>query len=176
MDVSYTYNTAKGMLGTSFWQSEGRTGLYDNPNSHVNAYGHVDLERRHQFKFTGMISLPLGINMSGYFRYLSGRPYTRQIRSLDFGYEWSETIYAEPRGSRLLPALAIADLRLDKEFRLGNNFLIRIFGDVFNLLNQGKASSVVSVSSNPAQTFEEMTAIQDPRVFRLGARIEFNLR
>ncbi len=173
-DLSYVYNSAKGFLGTSFWQSEGRTSLYDNPNSHVNAYGHVDLERRHQVKFAGMFKGPLGINMGGYFRYLSGRPYTRQVRSMDLGLVFDETIFAEPRGSRTLPGLLIIDLRLEKEFRIGDKFDIRVFGDAFNILNQGKATGVVGVSSNPIQTFEEMTSIQEPRVFRLGAKIAFD--
>ncbi len=172
-DLSYVYTSTKGMLGTSFWETEGRTSLYDNPNVHVNAYGHVDLERRHQFKLTGTVKGPFGINLSGYFRYLTGLPYTRTVNSKDLGLPFSETIFAEPRGSRNLPDLRILDLRVEKEFKLKEKMTFKVFADVFNLFNESKATGVVSRSSSPNLKFEEMTSIQDPRVFRLGAKFEF---
>ncbi len=172
-EFSYVYTSTKGTLGTSFWQTEGRTSLYDNPNAHVNAYGHVDLERRHQFKLTGIVKGPFGLNFSSYFRYLTGLPYTRTINSKDLGLPFSETIFAEPRGSRNLPDLRILDLRAEKEFKLKEKMTFRVFVDVFNLFNENKATGVVTRSSSPSLKFEEMSSIQDPRVFRLGAKFEF---
>ncbi len=174
LDLSYVFHSTKGMLGTSFWQTEGRTSLYDNPNAHVNAYGHVDLERKHQFKLSGVVKGPFGINLSGYFRYLSGVPYTRTVNSKDLGLPFSETVFAEPRGSRRLPSLAILDLRLEKELKAGEGIGFKVFGDVFNVLNGNKATGVVTRSSSPKLKFGEMTSIQDPRVIRLGAKVDFN--
>jgi len=70
-----------------------------------------------------------------------------------------------------LPALFICDLRAEKEFKLGK-ITIGLFGEVFNLFNVNKATSVFTDSSNPYYPFEQMSAIQDPRVFRIGARFE----
>ncbi len=75
-------------------------------------------------------------------------------------------------GSRELPALAILDLRLEKSFKM-NALTLRLFVDGFNIFSENKATSVVTTSSSPAQKFEEMLTIQDPRLLRLGARIEF---
>jgi hypothetical protein len=175
-DMSYVYNKAEGWSGNSYWQAGGYTGLYDNPNDHVNAYGHLDLERQHQFKLTGLVKGPFGINISGYFRYLSGRPLNRWVNSwhLDLGFwEW---IKAERTGTYRLDHVLVLDLRLEKEFRIGEKYSIRLFADVFNAFNDNKAWGKYDTSSSPwVAEFGEMTSIQDPRVFRIGARIAFDL-
>ncbi|UCE42857.1 MAG: TonB-dependent receptor [Candidatus Aminicenantes bacterium] len=175
--VSYVYNKAEGSLGTSFWQSEGRTGLYNNPNAHTNAFGRVDLERRHQLKVQGVVRGPWGINVSTYFRYLSGRPHDRWVYSRDLGVQMfsDATIRAESRGAYTLPGLAIWDIRLEKDFRFGDHFSTKIFCDVFNALNINTATNVVDYSSSASQTFREMTSIHPPRVFRFGAKFAFDL-
>jgi hypothetical protein len=175
LNASYVYSKSTGLIGTRFWDSEGRTGFYNNPNAHVNAYGRMPLERRHQFKLQGLLKGPWGVNLSGYFRYLSGRRYTRTISSLDLGVALSTdaTVNAEPRGSYGLPDLAILDLRVEKNFHFGKTVMFKVFCDIFNALNNNKATSVVGRSSSDYQVFQEMTGIYSPRIFRFGAKIEF---
>jgi len=173
LDMSYVYNKAEGWVGTSYWQAGGYTGLYENPNEHVNAFGSLDMERRHQFKLTGIVKGPFGINISGYFRYLSGRPLARWINSGHLGLGFWEWIRAEPVGAYRIPSLVILDLRLEKEFRFGEKYSIRVFVDTFNALNRNKATWLYDTSSNPAREFREITEIQDPRVFRIGAKFAF---
>ncbi len=176
LNASYLYNKAEGLVGTSFWESEGRTGLYNDPNAHTNAYGRVDLERRHQLKIQGVFRGPWGISLSGYFSYLSGRPHDRWVSSRDLGLVMNRDawIRAESRGNYTLPDLINLDLRAEKEFRIADSFLIRAFCDVFNVFNFNKATGVVDVSSSASQTFLEMTNIYPPRVFRIGAKILFD--
>jgi outer membrane receptor protein involved in Fe transport len=174
-NLSYVWQNSRGLIATDYTPSWGGTALFENPNVHENAVGRFRLERRHQVKAMGMIKGPLGINVGGYFRYLSGNRYQRQIRSVDNGINLNqgvETIYAEARGSRGLPALVILDLKLEKAFKIGPATL-RGFVDVFNVLNNNKATSVVSTSGHPTLVFEEMVSIQAPRIFRLGAKVEF---
>ncbi len=175
LSVSYTYQNSRGLIGTDFNDSYGARGYYDNPNNHTNAYGRMDLERRHQFKLQGMLKGPWGIMGSCYYRYLSGQRYTRKITSSDLGLELNqgdETIYAEKRGSHGLPAFNVLDLRLEKTFRL-NRLALSMFVDGFNIFNNNKATLAEDLSSNPSRTFGEMTAIQNPRIFRVGAKFEF---
>jgi hypothetical protein len=175
LNLSYVYNKSTGLVGNEFWDSEGRTGLYNDPNAHVNAYGRMPLERRHQLKIQGLVKGPLGINISGYFRYLTGRPYTRTVNSRELGVALNtdQSVNAEPRGSYLLPDLAILDLRLEKEFKFGNKLSFKVFCDIFNAFNSNEATGVWTQSSNPNYTFGEMTYIIGPRVFRFGGKIEF---
>ncbi len=175
MKASYVYQNSRGLIGTDFGDSWGGTGYYDSPNSHINAIGRFPLERRHQFKFQSTVKGPFGLNLGTYFRYLSGGRYTRTINNNDLGlslFQGSTTIYGEERGSRAYPAVAILDLKLEKRFNIGN-FTLVLFGDCFNVLNSGKATGVHTSSSNPTYTFEEMTAIQSPRIFRIGSKIEW---
>jgi len=172
-DMSYVYNKAEGWSGTSYWEAGGYTGLYDNPNEHMNALGSLDLERQHQFKLFGIVKGPIGINISGYFRYLSGRPLPRWVNSghLELGFwEW---IKAEPFGAYRVPALVILDLRLEKEFRFAERYSISVFVDMFNALNRGESDWLYDTSSASWQDFLEPTSIQYPRVFRLGAKFTF---
>lgn len=175
MKASYVYQNSRGLIGTDFNDSWGGTGYYDNPNYHINAIGRFPYERRHQFKFQATVKGPFGLNLGTYFRYLSGNRYTRTIRNSDLGldlFQNPETIYAEERGSRGYPALAILDLKLEKRFNIGS-FTLVLFGDCFNVLNSGKATGFHTSSSNPTYTFEEMTRIQSPRIFRIGSKIEW---
>lgn len=175
LNVSYVWQNSRGLIGTDFNDSWGGTGYFDNPNAHINHEGRFGLERRHQFKLTGMVKGPWGINIGSYFRFLSGQRYTRRVRSVDLGLalaQGSTTIYAEERGSRGEPDVAILDLKVEKAFKVGP-VNIRAFVDIFNVLNNNKATVLYSISSHPTLTFDEMTTIQNPRIFRLGAKIEF---
>jgi len=173
--ASYIWQKSTGLIGTDFDDSYGARGYYDNPNVHVNAYGRFPLERRHQFKLQGTLKGPWGINLSGYFRYLSGQRYSRQINSLDLGlplYQGDETIYAEEKGSYGLPDLSVLDLRLEKVFRI-KGVALSVFADGFNLFNENNATEVETLSSNSNRVFGVMTAIENPRTFRIGMKFEF---
>jgi hypothetical protein len=175
INASYVWQDSRGLIGTDFGDSWGGASYFDSPNAHVNAVGRFLLERRHQFKLTGMVKGPWGINLGTYFRYYSGRRYTRQVRSQDVGLSLAQgptTINAEERGARGYPALTILDLHLEKAFKIGP-VNIRAFVDIFNVLNSNKATGVVTTSGHPSLVFEEMTSIENPRIFRLGAKIEF---
>ena len=123
----------------------------------------------------GAVAGPLGINLSGYFRYLSGTRYARSVTAsyLDLLLQNVDpTIYAEPRGTNKLPDFKRLDLRLEKMFQLDNVRLV-IFSDVFNVFNANTASSLWTNSSNTTTyDYQEALNIMPPRIFQIGARIE----
>jgi hypothetical protein len=175
LNVSYVYQDSRGLIGTDFSDSWSGTSYFDNPNAHINAVGRFLLERRHQLKIAGMLKGPWGLNFGTYIWYASGRRYTRQISSRYLGLTLSQgnaLINAEPRGSRGYPDLFTMDLKVEKAFKLGPVNL-RAFVDIFNVFNGNKATGYNTDSSHPSLVFEEMTTIEDPRIFRLGAKIEF---
>jgi len=174
--ASYVWAKARGLFDTGYWDSDpGGQQYFRDPNAHENALGRVEMDRRHQFKFQGLVQGPLGINVSGFIRYLSGNRYTATINSVHLGIpvlQGTAEIFAEERGSRGYPARFTVDLRLEKIFR-ADKVTFGIFADAFNLFNSGKALAANVSSSNPVLVFEEMLQIQNPRTLRLGARISF---
>jgi hypothetical protein len=172
---SYVWQNSRGLIGTDWTASYTGSPLYNNPNAHVNAVGRLPLERRHQVKLQGMVTGPWGVNVSAFFRYYSGQRYTRTVANTDLGIflsQGQETINAETKGSRGLPAQAILDMRLEKSFRVGAASF-GVFADAFNLFNGNKATEAQVRSDSGALVFGQMTRIQDPRAVRLGFRFEF---
>lgn len=176
INASYVYSKTEGLIDTSFDDTSGIGGLYNDPNEHENAYGRLPNERRHYFKFIGLLKGPWGINIGTKLRIFSGTRYTRTVRSSDLGVslnQGSATVYAEERGSRGLPTQYRWDLRLEKAFTV-KQFTLRVFADCFNVLNEGKALSVWgSSTNNGTYKFGEMRSISSPRTFRFGAKVEF---
>ncbi len=173
MIASYVYANAKDLVALTGANS----GLWNNPNSMINAFGRDPRVPQHQVKLQGSYSGPWGINVSGYFYAFSGIPKTRTIRSADLKVTLAQgntTIYAEPKGSSREPNLAIFDFRLDKSFRLpGKLGRLELILDVLNLFNSNTATATEAVSSNPAFIYGAMTAIADPRIIRLAVRFDF---
>ncbi len=172
---SYAWQDSRGLIGNTWSTGFGGSALYNNPNAHVDAYGHMQLQRRNQFRLQAMVTAPWDINVSGYLRSYSGQTYTRTVVSSDLGVPLSQgstAINAEPMGSRELPAQTILDLRLEKRVRLGATS-VALFADGFNVLNGNSAVAVQARSSSSALVFGEMTQIQNPRAFRLGFRFTF---
>jgi len=176
MMASYVWAKARGLLDTGYFNSDpAGAAFFQNPNAHVNALGRVEMDRRHQFKFQGLVQGPWGINFSGFIRYLSGTRYTRMIEAAQLGVpvaQGTAEIFAEERGSRGYPDRFTVDLRLEKMFMI-DTITFGVFADAFNLFNSNKALEAYVYSGNPLVPFDEMLRIENPRTFRLGARITF---
>lgn len=173
--ASYVYAHSRGIIDLNSGSS---TGIYNNPNSLINAFGLDQVVAPHQFKLQGSWSGPWGINVSGYFLYLAGQPYTRTIRSSDLGLNLSQgsvTLFAEEKGSRRLPDQKELDMRVEKTFNLPGKFgQLELIVDIFNLFNANTAITQETVSSNPALfIFGNTTGIMAPRILRLGIRLMF---
>ncbi|MCJ7610978.1 MAG: hypothetical protein MUP19_01845, partial [Candidatus Aminicenantes bacterium] len=61
---------------------------------------------------------------------------------------------------------------LEKTFRI-SVINLGIFADCFNVFNRGAATAQWMNSSNTNTPFMRMTGINTPRIFQLGARIEY---
>ncbi|MDH4197008.1 MAG: TonB-dependent receptor [Candidatus Aminicenantes bacterium] len=182
-NASYVWQKSRGLIGTDFDDSWSGQSYFDDPNMHTNALGDFSAERRNQIKIQGLWRGPFGIDLSAYFRRLDGNRYTRLVRSQDLGLTLPQgnwTVYAEKRGSRVEPVLTILDLRVEKAFNLPKSFgRLSLFADIFNVFNVNTATSIQSTSSstltvnNQPVKFGGLTDITDPRVARLGVKIEF---
>ena len=85
-----------------------------------------------------------------------------------------ETNFAEKRGSSgAYPARFLVDLRLEKEFKIAN-ISLKIFADIFNVFNDNSVIDYLTHNGNhPSYRYLEHQDLVDPRIVRLGTKIEF---
>ena len=177
MQASYTWSRSRANVGNDESTNAGRheldlrpiAGVFNSPNGRINSEGEAPWTIS-ELKILGTYRVPAwgGINVSGIYRYHSGRRWGRYFLTdepLPFA------VRAEPRGTRRLPAVASLDLRVEKTFGvLGTPGGIGLFVDVFNLTNEGAATFVDAQSG---RGFGEFIAWTDPRTVRAGLRYTF---
>jgi hypothetical protein len=177
MQASYVWSRGKGILNTSRDQSTGYSGFFDNPDSMIYAYGRLDYQREHMVKIQGTYIGPFGINLSAYYQFGSGIPYTRRIRSIEAGlgflYQGAEIIFAEPRGTEKLPDQHLLDVRLEKTFNIGKG-QIGLQADAYNLFNSNRVTSVGSLTNvDWTSSNQRIYSIMSPRYFQFGMVFRF---
>jgi hypothetical protein len=149
-----------------------------NPNAaYVNASGESG-GRRHNFKASGAVDLPMSIVFSGNFRLQSGLPITRtwQIPS-GILRQGAVTVNAEPRGSVELDWLPTLDLRAGRYFRFGTN-RIELSIDAYNATNANTVFGVrtntglatIRVNGDPANPPTQISAFMSPQQFLSSRR------
>jgi hypothetical protein len=193
--VSYVYSQSEGTINNTstntfsdwrvFWQTP--------TISTVNTFGPASLTIPHELKVFGSYQIPkIELSLNGYYRYLSGTAYAayQRFSSSEINYPSSRgrQPYIEPRGDRRMDSLSILDMRIEKNFRLGEgNGTLGVYADVQNMFNAGTADDVNdrypeasvslledngSVESVPIE-FRAPTHIIRPRRWLFGARWSF---
>lgn len=86
-----------------------------------------------------------------------------------------ETILAEPRGTRRVEAVNNLDLRVESTLQLGGGRNLSVFGDVFNVTNQGAPDSdwVTPVFTMSGPSLGLPTVWRHPRHVRVSVRLTF---
>lgn len=138
--------------------------LFTNPNSATYARGRLFNDRAYTIKSLATVRLPSQMTVGAIARFQDGQPFSRLaiVANLNQG---AEAIQAFPRGRSRFSYRATLDLRLQKRFGR-----IDLIADAYNLLN---ASSEVEENVVTGPRFREITAVQPPRAFHLGARVTF---
>jgi outer membrane receptor protein involved in Fe transport len=176
MQASYVWSRGTGILNTSRDQSTGASGFFDDPNTMINAYGRLDYQREHLVKVQGTYLGPWGINLSAYYQFGSGVPYTRRLRSIEAGlslYQGAVTIYVEPRGTEKMPDQHLLDVRLEKTFNVWRG-QIGLQVDAYNLFNNNRATSVGSLTNvDWSSTLQRVYSIMSPRYIQFGVVYRF---
>ena len=129
-----------------------------------------------QLKLLGTYQAPYDVFVSGFYRFSSGAPFTRQARfTTGVDPATGEVVQlrgggvnlnVEQRGSRRLPALHELDLRLEKAFQLGSARLAAVL-DVFNVLNVDTVLAVRN-RSRGSINLGDPTDFHSPREGRLA--------
>ena len=168
--LSYTLSKANGTVPLGTWGSGGMTasGTWNNPNMFVNTSGLLDLDKTHDVKFSGVWLAPYGFVLGVNYIGQSGAPYARF-----FNVELNQGIMsfnAETPGAKRTPFQHMIDVRLEKSFLVGR-IKPSVFFEAFNLLNSNTAIGIGAQVDSP--TFNQITAILPPRIFRVGVALTF---
>lgn len=172
---SYVYGRSEGNKGTGHNESQGN--VFGNPNSLVNAYGRLTLDRPHQIKVQGTYEAPFGIVTSASFTAQSGTPWGRTIRFVRANapevivVESSITVLAEPVGTQRLSMEKDLSLRAEKRFQARGRSIGLIL-DVFNVFNAATVTALQDTRIDSAN-YAKPAEISLPRAVRLGARFAF---
>jgi hypothetical protein len=159
---------------------------FQDRNGLTNADGRIDLSfNKWDFKLNAAVDLPLNLQLSGQFNYLSGMywtPYMRVSSGLNYNNLSGRNINLLPQGSYQLPSRHLLNMRLAWAPRLAGALRLTVSGEVFNVLNN---STMIDVNSRYANynarkntwsvrgNYGTPYSIENPRQVRLGVRLEF---
>jgi hypothetical protein len=174
--LSYTWSRTRATFDNAMASNAANNdlstnGVYVNPNRALFSEGRTSFDFSHEIKALGTIELPSGsgVRLSGVYRYQTGLGWGRRVNFARATQFLGAGELVEPRGTREVPATNVCDLRIEKTFKAGGS-KIGGYVDVFNVTNQGVALAVNPVSGVnlgvPARW-------SDPRVLRLGVRVNF---
>jgi hypothetical protein len=145
---SVVYSKSYGHMGGLFSESWGWSLYGDTPNVFINTYGRTSMDRPLQIKLMGTAQLPFRIFLSAYYRFFSGPPWQPGLGTrssiivppvswckVHNAYrDYYDVILDDQREPRRLRSESFLDLRLEKEFRIGDLGRVGIYADVINVL------------------------------------------
>jgi hypothetical protein len=126
----------------------------------------------YHLQFLGRYTLPWDIGFSANYRYQSGFNYSRIIPDCgclnlsNFGADF----FVEPLSNNRADGVGLMNFRLDKGIRVGGRAKITGMLDIYNVLN---SDPVTNFNLNSGSAYKNVIAVLDPRVFMVGARLEF---
>jgi hypothetical protein len=142
------------------------------------------------FKIFGTYQAPWSINVTGSVRHQSGTAISRDVAlsgqpGQNITMTGGNAYEAEENGAYRTDNVTVLDSKIERRFRFGGRSL-GVFADLFNILNTnsaniGSQSSIVGRTNvtlpdgtrTQVQGFLRPTAIVPPRIFRIGARLNF---
>jgi hypothetical protein len=165
-----------GNPGNSVFENDPNlnAGLFDDPNSVINSRGRLFFDRGYIAKLAAYQPIYfLGLRVASVISYFDGLPFGRKLVISDLN-QGPFFVMATPRGEpgccRTQFNLTF-DQRVAREFSFGERRL-SVSMDVFNLLNLNKSLHDIDVTGL-AFAQRKPVEIQNPRAFRLSARISF---
>ncbi|MEX2270613.1 MAG: TonB-dependent receptor [Vicinamibacterales bacterium] len=151
--------------------SFGNSSEYNNPNLDPRFMplrdGRLTNDNTHIAKVLAMVRAPFSIVASTAFFYTSGQTFTRTVRQR---IDRQREVFAEPRGSQRYDAQTRWDVKLERQFGLGDRRRLGITLEAFNLLNKG---TITSRTTRSGEAYFTPRGLVQARRFRLGAVLRF---
>jgi len=176
MMASYTWSDSNGFLPTPLAQDQGNPAftIQDgrDPNNWINAEQALQNQRRHALQIQGNFDLPWNLLGTVFYRYLSGKPYNRQVTAGVFSSQFplnqgGQTVIAVPASEDTrFPDQNVLDLGLGRTFKAGPT-AIQIDLQLFNVFNNDAHDSWQTLIVAPGDSYYPRAYVL-PR--RLGLR------
>jgi hypothetical protein len=173
--VSYTLSKAMDNVGQFFFSSP------VDPFDISKDWGRSDDDQRHRLVVNGGVDAA-GFQVSGIVQAYSALPFniTSGVTTLQ-GTAGRPIVNGAfiPRNAGIGPDFLTLNLRVARSFRFGDRLRLEALLEGFNLTNR---VNVVTLNGNfgagaypgnPASTFGQTTAVNDPRTFQFGVRARF---
>ena len=186
--VSYTLSKSMNDLGEAFFSSP------VDPTNVRRDWARSDDDQRHRLVVNGTLRLPHDFQVSGLLQYYSSLPFniTTGVTSLQ-GTTGRPLANGEPiaanfdvRSAPLIPRNAgtgndffSLTLRGSRVFAVTDGVRLEGLVEAFNLTNRvnpltrNTTFGAGAYPSNPSATFNQITAVGDPRSVQLGLRLQF---
>ncbi len=185
--ISYVYSKTKGTIDNGSYSGVS-SNQFENANYGViNTDGYASYDRPHEVKVFAGYQIPkIDVSIDGYYRWMSGTPYTPYSRIRGSNLGWPFSGYVTPNlaapGTYRNDNFNQTDLRFEKVFRVGFHRL-GAYLDISNLFNQSivTARQTRYPSRNLAGPngednivdFGDPTTVMGPRQFTIGGRWSF---
>jgi len=121
------------------------------------------------YKLIGRYVFRYDIGVSASYKLQSGRNWGRSI-SARLPNAGTQTVRVEPIDAHRAPNVGIFDIRLDRTFTLPRAGRLTGMLDVFNVTN---SSTVANFRITSGSRYQEIIALLDPRIVRIGVRWDF---
>ena len=159
-----SYAQANVLFDTNFRQNQ----LPVTPNDLINtAANGQEKSTDTAAKVTASWEGPWGLKISSVYRFQAGQNFGRTIvASLNYG---NIRIPAEPLNARRQDNVSLIDLRVERVTRIRKT-RVSPFMDIYNLTN---ANPIQNTSWSSGSSFLRPLAIVPPRVWRIGAKIDW---
>jgi hypothetical protein len=155
-----------------FRASENDPGLVgergETPNALTHSRGRLFFDRAYTLKIAGVYHAPGDVRLGLVARYQDGQPFARVVVPPVLN-QGPEAVQAIPNGRSRFTYTLTLDARVEKGFAIGRWRPAAVL-EAFNLLDTGNEVEE-DVATGPS--FRRPTAIEPPRAFRLGLRLEF---
>jgi hypothetical protein len=148
--------------------------MASGPNDWVNTDGRLIGDKPIVAKVQLVYQFPWGIMGAVNAQHQTGRLWSRQVRPAGLGFPAAPIVNMEANtGERRVEDVDIIDLRVQKEFRLGDSATrLALFFDALNLTNSNYNESIAS-QLGTATTFGVPTRLYLPRRIQLGTKFRW---
>jgi hypothetical protein len=173
--VSYTLSTSMNNVGENFFSSP------IDPFDVWKDWGRSDGDQRHRLVVNGGANLS-GFQLSGVLQAYSALPFniTSGVTTIQ-GTAGRPIVDGEfiERNSGIADTFFSTSVRLMRSFRVGARTQIEGLVEVFNLTNhrnditRNANFGAGTYPTNPSPTFDQITAVGEPRSVQLGVRLRF---
>lgn len=184
MLASYIYSKTTGTIDNGWMDDIGYASVWGEPwaygpNFWINGDGQSTYDPTHMLKLQGTYVFPYGIQLSAYFRAITGRAWAQEYWTRRLAHGKVE-FFTEKRGSNHYEMEKILDVRLEKIFTFADKFRLGLMFDMFNVFNANTVDDWGTrigydwiPGEYPSTSGHELYGIVPPRQIRLGLRLMF---